>query len=170
MCSGETVQKAPGERAGPRMGLWERRGSQDTVLRSTGWTSPRSCFPRVLRALPGKGGHLGCGEGRCPHGTARGRLRALEGVVGDPGAAAEGRGSFSAPLFPPFRLPLTLLPGVLSFLPSVSSRSVSSVPLFPSPPPPCFSFSSSSSCSPHLSFPLPLFAQAIKTSAQSQQN
>lgn len=68
VCSGETVQKVPGERTGPRMGLWECRGSQDTVLRSTGWASPRSCFPGVLRAPLGKGGHLGCGEGRCSHG------------------------------------------------------------------------------------------------------
>lgn len=45
VCSGETVQKVPGERTGPRMGLGEWRGSQDTVLRSAGWASPRSCFP-----------------------------------------------------------------------------------------------------------------------------
>lgn len=71
---------------------------------------------------------------------AWGRVTALEGVVGGPQHWSRGEGVFSRSPLSPFRLPLVLLLGLLSFLPSRHPRPVSSVPLFPSPSPPLFLF------------------------------
>ena len=143
---GKRYRKVTGERRGPEWGSGDGGACRQDQL--------RILPPRVSpEHSPERGPHVGCGEGWCFHGGGWGKVGALEEVGGrTPGTGAEGRRSFSVPLFSP------LLIHLHPFLSSFSLELVLS-PLLPSFS--LFHLSSPSLLPPDtlLSFLLPLFAQ-----------